>query len=266
MKPETKAFVYGMIGVPALLAIVFVICYGHGSADAAALLLARSGMLLTGSPDFSAINGGFCANILMSLAAILISLVTGTLLCLGLLAETRAVRLGCSLLMNLLRNTPWLVALYAMLYLLPFYVPAFGMMIPFSPFVKAVVGLSLPVTANVAEIMRGGIEAVPAGQWESARALGYRKNQILRWVVVPQAIPLIVPNMMTVYAMLFIGTSLAVVTGTADVLSVANTISDSDGSHYATALQLFVLLLFFLFSFPIATWSRRLERQVREKS
>ncbi|MDR5814110.1 ABC transporter permease subunit [Caballeronia sp. LZ033] len=264
MQPETRAFVYGMIGVPLLLLAALVGCYGRASGDAFALLASRSALLLTGAPG-TGLAGGFCANILMSLAAMGVSLCTGVLLCVGTISNTRAVRFAALGIVNLLRNTPWLIALYAMLYLLPFYVPAFGMVIPFSPFVKAVVGLSLPVTANVAEVMRGGIEAIPGGQWESARALGYRKNQILRYVVVPQAIPLILPNMMTVYAGLFIGTSLAVVTGTSDVLSVANTITASDGSNYATAVQLYVLLLFFLFSFPLATLSRRLERQIREK-
>ncbi|MFT4063743.1 ABC transporter permease subunit [Paraburkholderia sp.] len=265
MQPEIRAFVYGMIGVPLLLVAALVGCYGRASGDAFALLAARSGMLLTGAPG-SGLAGGFCANILMSIAAMCVSLCTGVLLCMGTIANTRGARIVAFGIVNLLRNTPWLIALYAMLYLLPFYVPVFGTVIPFSPFVKAVVGLSLPVTANVAEVMRGGIEAIPSGQWESARALGYRKNQILRYIVVPQAIPLFMPNMMTVYAGLFIGTSLAVVTGTADVLSVANTITASDGSRYATAVQLYVLLLFFLFSFPIATLSRRLERRMREKS
>ncbi|ABE30538.1 amino ABC transporter, permease, 3-TM region, His/Glu/Gln/Arg/opine family domain protein [Paraburkholderia xenovorans LB400] len=264
MQPETRAFAYGMIGVPLLLVVALVGCYGHQSGGAFALLAARNAMLLTGAPGAGI--GGFCANILMSLAAMCVSLVTGVLLCVGTVAQTRWIRFIALGIVNLLRNTPWLIALYAMLYLLPFYVPVFGVVIPFSPFVKAVAGLSLPVTANVAEAMRGGIEAIPSGQWESARALGYRKNQILRYVIVPQAIPFIMPNMMTVFAMLFIGSSLAVVTGTSDVLSVANTITASDGSHYATAVQMYVLLLFFLFAFPIATLARRLERQMREKS
>ncbi|CAN7697587.1 ABC transporter permease subunit [Caballeronia sp. LjRoot34] len=266
MKPETRAFVYGMVGVPLLLLAALVASYGRTTGEAFGLLAARSGMLLTGAPGFHGFGGGFSANVLMSVAAIIVSLMTGVLLCAGTIANVRFMRALSVGVVNLLRNTPWLIALYAMLYLLPFYIPVFGIVIPFSPFVKAVVGLSLPVTANVAEVLRGGIDAIPSGQWESARALGYRKNQILRYVVVPQAIPLILPNMMTVFAMLFIGSSLAVVTGTSDVLSVANTITASDGSRYATAVQLYVLLLFFLFAFPIATLSRRLERQMREKS
>ena len=266
MKPETRAFVYGISGVPVLLFVAMLACYGRGTGEALGLLADRSGILLTGAPGFRGFGGGFSANVLMSVAAIVASVATGALLCIGTIANMRLIRLISLGVVNLLRNTPWLIALYAMLYLLPFYVPVFGTVIPFSPFVKAVVGLSLPVTANVAEVLRGGVDAIPSGQWESARALGYRKGQILRYVVIPQAVPLIIPNMMTVFATLFIGSSLAVVTGTSDVLSVANTITASDGSQYATAVQLYVLLLFFLFAFPIATLARRLERQIREKS
>jgi polar amino acid transport system permease protein len=266
MKPEIKALVYGMIGVPLLLVGVLVLSYGHRTGEALHELAMRSGMLLTGSANFTDLSGGFCANILISLVAMAVSLLTGAVMCLGMISTTRPLRFVSLLVMNVLRNTPWLVALYAMLYLLPFYIPAFGTVIPLSPFVKAVIGLSLPVTANVAEVLRGGIDAIPSGQWESARALGYRKNQILRHIVIPQAIPILTPNMMTTYAMLFIGSSLAIVTGTTDVLSVANTITATDGSHYATAIQLYILLLFFLFCFPIATMSRRLERQMRERS
>jgi polar amino acid transport system permease protein len=119
------------------------------------------------------------------------------------------------------------------------------------------------VTANIAEVFRGGVEAIPSGQWESARALGYRRLQILRYVIVPQALPLMTPNLMTTYAMLFIGTSLVVVTGAEDILSVARTVIGSDGAHLATAVYIYVLFLFFIFAFPIAIFTRWLERRVR---
>jgi polar amino acid transport system permease protein len=150
-----------------------------------------------------------------------------------------------------------------MLYLLPFEISIAGATVFLSPLVKSVFGLALPVTANIAEVFRGGVEAIPTGQWESARSLGYRRLQILRHIVVPQAFPLMTPNLMTIYAMLFIGTSLVVVTGTRDVLSVARAVIGSDGDHIATAIYVYVLLLFFLFSFPIAILTRWLERRVR---
>jgi polar amino acid transport system permease protein len=164
--------------------------------------------------------------------------------------------------MNVLRNSPWLVVLYAMLYLLPFEVKIFGVWITISPVVKSIAGLSLPVAANIAEIFRGGIESIPTGQWESARSLGYRRLQILRYIVLPQALPLMIPNLMTIYAMLFIGTSLVVVTGASDVLFVGRTIIETAGSSTASAIYIYILFLFFLFAFPIAILTRWLERRI----
>jgi polar amino acid transport system permease protein len=265
MTSEWRAFILGIVGVPLVLAVLLFAVYGDETSAIVTQMAARTPLLLTGSPDLSSLTGGFLANIIISFWAMLLSVVFGAALAVGLIAETRAVRTPCEILMNVLRNSPWLVVLYAMLYLLPFEVTIFGSTFFLSPLVKSIIGLSLPAAANVAEVFRGGIEAIASGQWESARSLGYRRLQILRHVILPQALPLMVPNLMTIYTMLFIGTSLVVVTGTSDVLSVVRIVTGSDGAHLATGLYIYVLLLFFLFSFPIAILTRSLERRVRAK-
>ncbi len=265
MSSEWRAFLLGIIGVPAVLVALLFGVYGGETPAILTKIWLRMPMLLFGSADFSSFTGGFAANIIISLWSMLIGVIGGAVLGLGLIARGAHVRIPSELVMNVLRNSPWLVVLYAMLYLLPFEMTVFGANVFLSPTVKSIVGLALPVTANIAEVFRGGVEAVASGQWESARSLGYRRLQILRHIVMPQALPLMTPNLMTIYAMLFIGTSLVVVTGTADVLSVARTIIGSDGDHIASALYIFVLLLFFLFSFPIAILTRSLERRVRAR-
>lgn len=265
MNTELKAFVFGLIGVTLVLVLLMLLVYGAGTGETLMALWRRTPLLLTGSADFSRFDGGFAANIIISLFSMLIASVTGIVLGTGLIAQRAIVRVPSEFVMNVLRNSPWLVILYAMLYLLPFEIELFGKTISFSPLVKSVIGLSLPVTANVAEVFRGGVESIASGQWESARSLGYRRLQILRHVVVPQAVPIMVPNLMTAYAMLFIGTSLVVVTGTDDVLSVGRSVIGSDGSGLATGIYIYVLFLFFLFAFPIAITTRWLERRVRER-
>ena len=265
MNAELKAFVFGLIGVTLVLAVLMVLVYGAGTGATLAVLSRRTPLLLSGSPDFSRFDGGFAANVIISIWSMLIASIAGVALGIGLIAQSAVARVPCEFVMNILRNSPWLVILYAMLYLLPFEIELFRETVSLSPLVKSVIGLSLPVTANVAEVFRGGVESIPSGQWESARALGYRRLQILRHVVVPQAVPIMTPNLMTAYAMLFIGTSLVVVTGTEDVLSVARTVIGSDGSSLATGVYIYVLFLFFLFAFPIAILTRWLERRVRER-
>lgn len=263
MSDEARAFVVGILGVPILLGLLLVAVYGSETWGVLAIIGSRAPLLLSGSPDFGSAYGGFAANIAISVCAMVLSIIGGTILGIGLISHQRSIRIFSSFAMNVLRNSPWLVVLYAMLYLLPFELTVVGHTIFLSPLVKATIGLSLPVAANVAEVFRGGVEAIPSGQWESARSLGYSRNEVLRYVIVPQALPMMTPNLMTTYAMLFIGTSLVVVTGTTDVLSVARTVIASDGARVATGVYLFVLLLFFLFCFPIAILTRWLEIRVR---
>ncbi len=263
MNAHVKIFLVGVLGVTLVLVGLFVAVYGADSSAILRGVAGRTPLLLSGSADFSAFEGGFAANIVISLWAMALAAVAGTALGVGMISQSAVIRGPAVLVMNVLRNSPWLVVLYAMLYLLPFEVRIFGRFVEISPMIKATIGLALPVTANIAEVFRGGVESVPTGQWESARALGYRRLQILRRVVVPQAIPIMTPNLMTTYAMLFIGSSLVVVTGTHDVLSVARTVIASDGDHVATAVYLYILYLFFLFCFPIAILTRWLEQRVR---
>lgn len=262
MNSELRTFALGIIGVPLCLLGLLAMIYGDRTGATLAFIADRTPMLLTGSPDLSSLQGGFVANVGMSLAAMAIASVLGIILGIGLVAEFGPLRLLSSFVMNVLRNSPWLVVLYAMLYLLPFEVKIFGVWITISPVVKSIAGLSLPVAANIAEIFRGGIESIPTGQWESARSLGYRRLQILRYIVLPQALPLMIPNLMTIYAMLFIGTSLVVVTGASDVLFVGRTIIETAGSSTASAIYIYILFLFFLFAFPIAILTRWLERRI----
>ena len=253
----------GFFGVLAVIAGIFYCAYGKDSTEAFHLLVSRSSLLLTGAANFESIGGGFTANILISVCAMVISTVFGVLLGTGMTSQNAVIRGPCVALMNIMRNSPWLVVLYAMLYLIPFRINVGGVEFWVSPFFKAVVGLSVPVTAYMAEVFRNGIQTIPMGQWESALSLGYRRGAILRRIVLPQALPQMLPNIMTTYAMLFIGTSLVVITGTSDVLSIAKTVIASDGDRFATAIYLYILLIFFSFCYPISVASRVLESHLR---
>lgn len=255
-----------MIGVTATLFLILFLIYADETGAALSALASMSSMLLTGSTEFSSLGGGFSANIFVSVVAMAISLVAGIILGVGLIAKNIFIRLIFKFVMNFLRNSPWLVLLYAMLYLIPYEVSLFGYVFLLSPVVKAIIGLSLPISANVAEVFRGGVESVTDGQWEASRSLGYSHSQILREIILPQALPLMLPSIMTVYAALFIGTSLIVVTGTDDIISIARVLIASGADQYATAIYLFILFVFFAFAFPIAMATRWIERHLRSVS
>lgn len=260
---DWRDFFVGLCGVTMILFAILTIIYRAGTLDALNTLHDLSPMLLTGSPQWGPLRGGFSTNIQISLWAMAISLCLGFLLGTGLISRYGSIRLPSVLVMNTLRNSPWLVILYAMLYAVPYEIGIGRTTFEISPEVKAIIGLSLPTLANIAEVFRAGIQSIRAGQWEAARSLGYSSGQITRLVILPQALPLMLPNLMTTYAALFIGTSLVVVTGANDLLAVARVVIGSGAEKYATAIYIYILFVYFIFSFPIAIWTRRLERRVR---
>ena len=126
MSSEWRAFLLGIVGVPLILAGLVVAVYGAETATILHRIWLRLPLLLSGSPDFSRFEGGFAANIMISLWSMLIAGVGGAVLGIGLISRSGIVRVPSELVMNILRNSPWLVVLYAMLYLLPFEVRVFG--------------------------------------------------------------------------------------------------------------------------------------------
>ncbi|MGO4816143.1 polar amino acid ABC transporter permease, partial [Cupriavidus sp. 2MCAB6] len=120
MSREWRAFLLGIIGVPAVLAALLFAVYGAETPAILAKIWLRTPLLLSGSADFSGSTGGFAANILISLWAMAIAAAVGAVLGIGLISQGKLIRIPSEFVMNVLRNSPWLVVLYAMLYLLPF--------------------------------------------------------------------------------------------------------------------------------------------------
>jgi polar amino acid transport system permease protein len=222
--------------------------------------------LLVGTRDWWPIQGGFVANIFMGIVSMVLATIGGGLLGLGLVSPARVLRWPCSFVMNFLRNSPWLVLLFAMLYLLPFRIVLFGVEIDFPPIAKAIIGLALPTAASFAEVIRGAVQSIHTGQWESARSLGYTMPQIYRHVILPQALRRIVPGWMNLYALLMIGTALATVTGTQEVLTMLRAILATENENTIAYFYLATFAMFFLYCYPITRLARRAERAVKGES
>ncbi|WP_315764691.1 MULTISPECIES: amino acid ABC transporter permease [unclassified Bradyrhizobium] len=246
----------------AVVAWVGIDAAAGGSAYWARVLL-RLPLLLTGSGSGWPVTGGFALNILVSIAAMALATVLGTIIGIATLSKFGLVRIPSLLTMNFLRNAPWLVLLFAMLYILPFEIHVFGWIVPFPPFVKAVIGLALPTAANFSEVIRGAVQSIHSGQWEAARSLGYTTGQIYRHVIMPQALRRMIPGWMNLYALVMIATALATVTGIQDVLTILNTSLAIESERVIVYFYLTILFLFFAYCYPIAVVARRLERAVK---
>jgi len=146
------------------------------------------------------------------------------------------------------RNAPWLVLLFFCVLLLPHRIEFWGMAVDFPPWVKGILGLTLPVMGNVSEVVRGGILSLPAGQWEAANALAFNRRQTLSRIILPQAIKRMLPPWMNVYAVLMMATPLVSIVGVNDSVTVARAVLAAENNHallmpvYGLVLVLFLLL------------------------
>ena len=225
------------------------------------IIYKRLPYLLIGNQESWSIKGGFIMNIIISLSCMLISTILGIIVGLCQISQQKIIRSIAFLLTQFFRNSPWLVILFTMLYLLPFKLSFLGFSFEFSSTIKAIIGLSLVVTANIAEIVRGAIKSIPNGQWEASIAMGYNRLQILRLVIFPQAFKRMIPPWMNWYAILTMGTTLTGIVGVPEGLSAVRVILEFEGENLAIPLYGILMLLFFFYCYPIARLTRILEKK-----
>lgn len=202
----------------------------------------------------------FIFNIAISFCAMGLGTATGTLLGLMQVSLLKPVRALSWVITQFFRNAPWLVLLFFCMFLMPFRFEVFGVEIPFPDWIKATIGLALPVMANVSEIVRGAILSIPSGQWEAAHSLAFTRRQILFGIILPQCVKRMLPPWMNLYAILTMATVLASVVGVAEVMTqTQRVLSAENRPEFIVPFYAFVLLLFFVYCYPIARYTQKLE-------
>jgi polar amino acid transport system permease protein len=210
---------------------------------------------------------GFMFNILISVLSMAVGTAIGTLLGLGQISLLGSVRRSSWFVTQFFRNAPWLVLLFFAMFLLPFEFDILGVTFPFPDWVKAIIGLSLPVMANVSEIVRGAVLSLPSGQWEAAESLAYTRRQTLWLVILPQCVKRMLPPWMNLYSILTMATVLASVVGVSEVMTLTGRVLSAEGgrSDLLAPFYSFILLLFFIYCYPIARWTVYLESKFAVK-
>ncbi|MGA3402839.1 MAG: ABC transporter permease subunit [Acetobacteraceae bacterium] len=210
------------------------------------------------------IFGGFLFNVLVSVLSMALGTALGFPLGLLLMARARIPHATGWALTQFFRNAPWLVLLFYVMFLLPFELHIGGLTIPLPSWAKAVLGLSLPVAANVAELVRGALQSIPEPQWSAARGLAFGPLQTIRLVILPQAIRRMLPPWMNLYAILTMATTLISIVGIQDGLTITRAAIASDARpELMLPLYLFLLLLFFVYCYPIARATLVLEQRLQ---
>jgi polar amino acid transport system permease protein len=206
---------------------------------------------------------GFLFNILISFLSMVLGTALGVILGLGLISIHRGTRSASWAVTQFFRNAPWLVLLFFAILLIPFHIRIGGFDMPLPGWVKAVIGLSLPVMANVAEILRGAVASIPSGQWEAAESLAFNRRQQIWSIILPQCVKRMLPPWMNLYAILTTSTVLASIVGVDEVMTLASQVTAAEGGRtdILTPLYGYILIWFFLYCYPIARYTVHLERR-----
>ncbi|MGH1588516.1 amino acid ABC transporter permease [Methylobacterium phyllosphaerae] len=205
---------------------------------------------------------GFAFNVAISLMAMALGTLAGIGLGLAMVSEGRVVRGIAWSATQFFRNVPWLVLLFFVMFLVPFQVTVFGFRVPLPDWVKATFGFSLPVMANVAEIVRGAVRSVPNTQWEAAESLAFTRRQTMWRIILPQCLKRMLPPWMNVYALIAMATVQASIVGVTEMLTLTAQVHAAEGRPELFApLYGFALLCFFLYCYPIDRLTAALERR-----
>jgi general L-amino acid transport system permease protein len=178
-------------------------------------------ILLTGwsaiglRPVDTVLWGGVLVTIVVAAVGIVISLPLGILLALGRRSHMPVVRSLSVIFIEFVRGVPLVTVLFMASVMLPLFVPE-----QLSPdkLVRALVGIALFASAYMAEVVRAGLQAIPRGQYEGAMAVGLRYWQMMRLVILPQALKVTIPNIVNTYIGLFKDTTLVFIVGIFDLL------------------------------------------------
>jgi len=210
---------------------------------------------------------GFFFNVLISVLAMAAGTIAGAALGLAQISLSRPVRAVAWFITQLFRNSPWLVLLFIVLLAFPFQIQIFGVTIPIPDWVKGVIGLSLPIMANISEVVRGAVQSVPTAQWEASESLAFSRRQTLWQIILPQCYKRMLPPWMNWYAILTMATPLCTLLGIEEVITLSRQAMESEDNHPELLVPFygFALVLFFAYCYPIARWTIWLERKYAVK-
>jgi general L-amino acid transport system permease protein len=208
----------------------------------------------------TALWGGLMVTLILSFVGIVVSLPLGILLALGRRSKMPVIRILCTAFIEIVRGIPLITVLFMASVMLPLFMPP-GMTV--DKFLRALIGVSLFASAYMAEVVRGGLQAIPKGQSEGADSLGLSYWQKMRLIVLPQALKLVIPGIVNTFIGMFKDTSLVSIISMFDLLGIVRlNFSDANWASPVTPLTglVFAGFIFWLFCFGMSRYSGFMER------
>ena len=204
--------------------------------------------------------GGFMLNLIVGLSGIVLSLPVGILLALGRQSKLPLIRWFSIGFIEAIRGVPLITLLFVSNILLPIFLPPD---MTLDSIVRVIIMVTAFASAYMAEVIRGGLQAIPSGQYEAAHAMGLNYWKSMRLIVLPQALRISIPGIVNTFIGLFKDTTLVIVIGLFDILGIANAmVSNPDWLGLSTETYVFVAVFFFAVCFSMSRYSMWLERRL----
>ena len=203
--------------------------------------------------------GGLLLTFLLALIGIVASFPIGVALALGRQSKLPVLKVFCTLFIEMVRGVPLVTILFMASIILPLFLPE---EIRIDRVLRAMIGMTLFAAAYMAENVRGGLQAVPAGQVEAAKAVGLTGFQTTVFIVLPQALRAVIPAIVGQFIALFMDTTLAIIVGLMELLAVGKAVLQSNQEWLLRdkEVYLFIAVVFWIFTYSMAYASRRLEK------
>jgi general L-amino acid transport system permease protein len=206
--------------------------------------------------------GGLMITLVISFVGIAVSLPLGIVLALGRRSKMPIIKMFSVGFIELIRGVPLVTVLFMASVMLPLFLPP-G--VTFDKLLRALIGVALFASAYMAEIVRGGLQAIPKGQYEGADSLGLGYWQKMGLIVLPQALKMVIPNIVSSFISLLKDTSLVYIIGMFDLLGVVRqNFSDANWASAQTPKTglIFAAFVFWIICFSMSRYSQFVERRL----
>jgi len=206
--------------------------------------------------------GGILVTMVIAVTGIAASLPIGIALALGRRSNLPVVKFLSIIFIEFWRGVPLVTVLFMSSVVLPLFLPD-G--VTFDKLLRALIGVALFASAYMAEVVRGGLQAIPKGQYEGAMALGLRYWEMMGLIVLPQALKLVIPGIVNTFIGLFKDTTLVLIIGLFDLLGMIQlSFTDPNWSTPVTSHTgyLFAAIFYFIFCFGMSRYSIYMEEKL----
>jgi general L-amino acid transport system permease protein len=204
--------------------------------------------------------GGLPLTLMLSFFGLFAAYPLGVILALGRRSKMPALRTICIVYIELIRGVPLISLLFMSAVLFPLFFPE-GVTV--NKIIRAQVAIILFTAAYIAEVVRGGLQAITRGQYEAAESLGLNYAQKMRLVILPQALKIVIPPSVSILISALKDTSLVVIIALYDVLKTTKSVlANPSWMGFSPEAYLFVAMIYFVCCFAMSNYSRRLEREL----